>query len=88
MLALAYAVWIVLNGKITDEILLLGAPIAFLAWVFAKGFLSWNLKKELCFYTMLPMIAALKRDNIKKVGLLGTKFTMTQDFIKNTPIGN
>ena len=34
------------------------------------------------------MIAALKRDNIKKVGLLGTKFTMTQDFIKNNPIGN
>ncbi|MCR5001505.1 MAG: amino acid racemase [Lachnospiraceae bacterium] len=32
---------------------------------------------------MLPMIAALKRDNIKKVGLLGTKFTMTQDFIKD-----
>jgi len=58
MLALAYAVWIVLNGKITGEILLLGAPIAFLAWVFAKGFLSWNLKKELCFYTMLPLIAA------------------------------
>jgi aspartate racemase len=32
---------------------------------------------------MLPMIAALKRDNIKKAGLLGTKFTMTQDFIKD-----
>ena len=25
--------------------------------------------------------AAVKRDKIKKVGLLGTKFTMTQDFI-------
>ena len=25
----------------------------------------------------------IKRDNIKKVALLGTKFTMTQDFIKN-----
>ena len=27
--------------------------------------------------------AAVKRDNIKKVGLLGTRFTMTQDFIKD-----
>ena len=26
---------------------------------------------------------AIKRDGIKKVGLLGTKFTMTQDFIKD-----
>ena len=26
---------------------------------------------------------AIKRDNIKKVGLLGTKFTMTQEFIIN-----
>ena len=26
---------------------------------------------------------AIKRDGIKKVGLLGTRFTMTQDFIKD-----
>ena len=31
--------------------------------------------------------AAVRRDNIKKVGLLGTRFTMTQDFIKDR-LGN
>ena len=56
MLALAMTVWIILNGKVNAEILLIGIPIVFFGWVFAKSYLGWNIKKELCLYRLLPMI--------------------------------
>ena len=45
-----------------------------------------QIEKEICIPILHIADAtanSIKRDNIKKVALLGTKFTMTQDFIKN-----
>ena len=55
MLALSFAVWIILNGRVDGEIVLFGLLVAGVAWLFAKGSLGWSLKKEMCFYRLMPM---------------------------------
>ncbi len=58
MALMAYLVWIVLNGKVTLEILLIGLPIAAAAWLFARSYMGWSAKKELCLYRLLPQIVS------------------------------
>jgi len=58
MAALMYGFWLVLNGKITVEILLLGLPVMGLAFLFMCKFCDWSLKKELGLYRCVPLIIA------------------------------
>ena len=92
MLALAMTVWIILNGKVNAEILLIGIPIVFFGWVFAKSHLGWNIKKELCLYRLLPMIVkyliVLVAEIIKSSVFFtfrADKMTHPKSFIPNCP---
>lgn len=46
MFLLLFICWIVFNGKITLEILLIGAAVTALVYAFMCKFLSWSLKKD------------------------------------------
>ena len=56
MALMSFLVWIILNGKITVEIVLIGAVITVLAWIFARRYLGWSIRKELCLYLILPRV--------------------------------
>ena len=49
--------FVLLNGKLTWEIALLGAAVAALAFAFACAFLGWNGKRELRLLGVLPRLA-------------------------------
>ena len=58
MAVLMYGFWMVLNGRITGELLLLGLPVAGVAFFFMCKFCDWSLKKEWGLYRCIPLIAA------------------------------
>ena len=54
MFLMLWLFFILLNGKVTLEILLLGMGIALLVMGFCCAFMDWSLKKELAFLRRLP----------------------------------
>ncbi|MBQ6803932.1 MAG: Na+/H+ antiporter subunit E [Clostridia bacterium] len=56
MAVLTYGFWVVLNGKITWEIMLLGLPVAALAMFFVCACCDWSLKKEGRLYRCVPQL--------------------------------
>ena len=48
--------FVLLNGKLTWEIALLGAAVAALALAFACAFLGWNGRRELRLLTLIPRL--------------------------------
>ena len=48
--------WVVLNGRLTGEILLLGMGITALAMLFLCKACDWSLKREGKLYLALPRI--------------------------------
>lgn len=58
MAVLMYGFWLMLNGKLTVEILLLGLPVVGLAFLFACKFCEWSLKKEWGLYRCIPLLIA------------------------------
>ena len=56
MFLMLWLFFILLNGKITLEIVLLGLGIALLALAFCCAFMDWSLKKEIAFLRRLPRI--------------------------------
>ena len=56
MFLMLWLFFILLNGKITLEIVLLGLGIALLALGFCCAFMDWSLKKEIAFLRRLPRI--------------------------------
>ena len=56
MFLMLWLFFILLNGKVTLEILLLGVGIALLVLGFCCAFMDWSLKKEMAFLRRLPRI--------------------------------
>ena len=56
MFLMLWLFFILLNGKITLEIVFLGLGIALLVLVFCCAFMDWSLKKETAFLRRLPRI--------------------------------
>lgn len=56
MFLMLWLFFILLNGKVTLEIVLFGLGIALLVLVFCCAFMDWNLKKEISFLRRLPRI--------------------------------
>ena len=56
MFLMLWLFFILLNGKATLEILLLGMGIALLVLGFCCAFMDWSLKKEIAFLRRLPRI--------------------------------
>lgn len=58
MAILIYGFWLVLNGRLTGEIMLLGIPVMGIAMLFACKFCDWSLKKEWGLYRCIPLLIA------------------------------
>ena len=58
MAVLCYGFWVLLNGKITWEIMLLGLGVAALAMLFLCACCDWSLKKEWKLYRCVPQLIA------------------------------
>lgn len=56
MFVLYYLLWILFNGRITAEILLIGLPLCALLYLFTVKFLDITPKKELARLKKLPRI--------------------------------
>ena len=51
---LIFAVWLILNGKVTAEICLFGVVISAALLVFMCKFMDYSLKKELLVWGLVP----------------------------------
>lgn len=58
MSVLIYGFWVVLNGRITWEIALLGLAVTALTMLFTCKFCDWSLKKEWGLYRCVPQLIA------------------------------
>ncbi len=58
MILAVYVFWLILSGKITAEILLTGVFVTAAVYAFACFFVSWNIRKELAVYKMIPLALA------------------------------
>jgi len=58
MAVLIYGFWVVLNGRITWEIALLGLAVTALTMLFTCKFCDWSLKKEWGLYRCVPQLIA------------------------------
>lgn len=54
MLLLFFLVWIVFNGRVTMEIVLIGAVVAGAMFAFVCRFMDYSLQKEKNFYRKVP----------------------------------
>ena len=57
MLLLFFIVWIVFNGAVTLEILVLGALITAVMFWFVCRFMDYSMEKERKFYQKIPLFA-------------------------------
>ena len=57
MLLLFFGVWIIFNGGVTAEILMLGVPVSAVMFWFVCRFMDYNVKKERELYKKVPMFA-------------------------------
>lgn len=56
MFVLLFIVWVVLNGKITVEICLLGVAISAALFLFMCKFMDYSLRQELLLFRLAPLI--------------------------------
>lgn len=56
MYLLFFAVWILLNGKITLEIVIFGLLVSAALFLFICKFMNYSFKKELRLFTLLPQL--------------------------------
>ena len=54
MFLLFFCVWLILNGRITAEICILGLAIAALLFYFICRFMDYSIKKELLMFKLTP----------------------------------
>lgn len=54
MFALFFCVWLILNGRITAEICILGAVISAALFYFICRFMGYSVKKEYLLFRMVP----------------------------------
>ena len=55
MLVLFFAFWLVLSGKITVEILLIGAVLTLMVYLFARICFKYNWKMEITILRIIPL---------------------------------
>lgn len=55
MFLLFFFVWVILNGRITVEICVLGVLISAALFYFICRFMEYNVKKELLLFRLLPL---------------------------------
>lgn len=55
MFLLFFAVWLILNGRITVEICILGALISGTLFYFTCRFMEYSLKKEMLLFRLFPL---------------------------------
>ena len=69
MYLLFLAVWLILNGKVTAEILLFGIVISAALFAFTCRFLDYSLRKELLLFRLIPFFIrylwVLVKENFK-----------------------
>lgn len=58
MLTALFLLWIAFNGRITLEVVLIGAVITLVLYVFCAKFLGYRLRHELLTFRMLPRAIA------------------------------
>lgn len=56
MLVLFFAIWIILNGKLTLEIAIFGAVVSLVMFAFICKFMNYSIKKELMLYKSIPFL--------------------------------
>lgn len=57
MFLLIFAVWLILNGKVTLEICLFGVAISAALFYFMCRFMDYSVKKEILFFRLFPLLA-------------------------------
>ncbi len=67
MLIFFYFLWIILNGRITPEILILGIVIAAAVFLFAHAAFGYSLKNELLICRYLPLAVLYVFDLIYEI---------------------
>ena len=65
--------WILLNGRITVEILLFGAGITALVYVFMLRVLRWSLKKDMKLLRALPLFLLYLLNLAKEIAAAAVK---------------
>ena len=58
MLLLFFLIWIILNGRVTAEIVIFGGLISALLFLFLGRIFGWNLRREGTLYRNLPVFLA------------------------------
>ena len=56
MFLLFFCVWLILNGRVTAEICILGLVIAALLFYFICRFLDYSIKKEILMFRLAPWL--------------------------------
>ena len=81
MFLLFFFVWIVFNGRITTEIIIIGALVAWAVFAFFCKFMDYSVKKEVLFYKkavfFLEYLYVLLKE-IVKANLTVTHMILTQ----------
>ena len=73
MPVLLMLLWILLNGRITAEILLFGAGITALVYVFMLRVLDWGPKKDLKLLRALPVFLIYLLNLIREIAVAAVK---------------
>ena len=69
MYVLLFLFWLLLNGKITTEIVLFGVGIDLAVSLFALKFMDYTPKKELCLWRSIGVIAVFLLTLLKEIVL-------------------
>ena len=56
MFILLFLFWILINGKITLELVIFGLIISFAVYMFSCFFLNFSFKKDICLMKSLPLL--------------------------------
>lgn len=75
---LLFAVWVILNGKITLEICVFGAVISAVLFYFMCRYMDYSLKKELLLYRLVPwfvryfwvLVKEIVKANVAVLGII------------------
>ncbi|MDO5408911.1 MAG: Na+/H+ antiporter subunit E [Lachnospiraceae bacterium] len=67
MLCLLFLVWLILNGRITAEICILGVLISGALFFFICRFMDYSLKKEWMLFRLIPLFLQYFRVLIKEI---------------------
>ena len=55
MPVIMFGMWLLLNGRVTVEIMLIGAAVTLLIWGVMLRFLDWSVKRDLIILKTAPI---------------------------------